>query len=387
MASDLDDAAGWWDLDPSVTFLNHGSFGACPRPVLAEQSRLRAEMERQPVDFLDRRLDGLLEAARISVAAFLGADPDGLAFMANTTTAASTVIRALNLQPGDQIVVSDQTYGAVGNAVARACRDAGGEIVVVAIPLPLPDDAALVDAFVAAIGPQTRLVVIDSVSSPTGAILPAEAVARACRERGVDCFIDGAHGPGMIPVDLSSSAATYWAGNLHKWVSAPKGSAVLYADDEARRELRPLVTSHPYLVGFHDRFGWTGTYDPTPYLAAPSAIDLFAGLGWDRVMQRNAALAEQGRAVVAAAVDGEQLVEPDRAAAMTLVPLPSVADPDRTTMRAAQRRFYDETGIEVPFVGWSGRAYLRLSAQLYNTIDDYERLAQVLPAFVASVLL
>lgn len=341
-------------------------------------------MERQPVDFLARRSDGLLESAIAAVATFLNSDFDGTVFVPNTTTAASTVLRSLSLQAGDQVVVSDQTYGAVGHAAARACAEVGGELIVVPIALPLPDEEAIVASFVDAIGPHTALVVVDAVSSPTGAILPAEEIARACRERQVPCFIDAAHAPGLIPVDLADTSATYWAANLHKWVCAPKGSGVLYAAAEARPDLRPLVTSHGYLTSLHARFGWTGTYDPSPYLAAPAAIDLFDSVGWPEVMARNAALAERGRQLVAEAVDGAQLIPSDRAAAMTLVPLPDSVPGAREVLRPAQTRFYEENRIEVPFVGWNGRAYVRLSAQLYNRFEDYERLAETLPGFLAS---
>lgn len=340
-------------------------------------------MERQPVDFINRHLDGHLHDALAAVGLFIGADPEGLAFVTNTTTAANTILASLELQPGDQIVVTDQTYGAVLHAAQLACDETSAELVTVPIPLPLPDDDTIVAAFVDAIRPQTQLVIVDAVSSPTGAILPAERVARECRRLHVPCFIDAAHAPGLIPVDLSQSAATYWSGNLHKWVCTPKGSAVLFADEGARRSLRPLVTSHSYLNDYFSRFGWTGTHDPTAYLAVPSAIELFATVGWDEVRRRNADLAEEGRQVVATAFDTDRLVPRDRAAAMTLVHVPPMVG-DRVALLDLQNRFYAESSIEVPFVAWNGQSYLRLSAQLYNRIEQYERLAEALPKFLSS---
>lgn len=363
-----------WLLDPAVTFLNHGSFGACPVAVLDEQRRIRDELERQPVDFLDRRLPGLLSDARTDVAAFVGADPAATAFVPNATTGVNTVVGALELRPGDEVVTTDHVYPAVHETLRRRCEAAGARLVLAPLPLPLPAPAAVADLVLGCMTPRTRLLVVDQVTSATAALLPAASIAAAARAAGVTVVVDGAHAPGMLPSPADVDCDV-WVGNLHKWVCAPKGAAVLVAKGEWRERLRPLVTSHAHLEGFLGRFDWTGTHDPSPYLAAPAAIRFFAELGWDDVMAHNRALAAAGRRVVADALGTPQLVPDDAAGSMTIVGLPPGVAVDRTDARERQAAFYERTRIEVPFVPWPGGGFLRLSAHVYNEPADYDRLA------------
>jgi isopenicillin-N epimerase len=371
-----------WALDPTVTFLNHGSFGACPKPVLDRQTTLRAQMEAQPVEFLWRRLKDLQQEARARVAAFLNADPDGLAFVPNATTGTATVLHGFDFRPGDQILLTDHAYPAVSKAVRRACDRFGAEMVVVPIPLPLPSGEGIADAFSGAASERTRLAIVDHVTSPTAAILPVERIVANCRRAGIPVLVDAAHGPGMLPIDLRSLRPDFWTGNFHKWACAPKGAAALYVGPEHRDRIRPLVASHGYPGTFVEEFDWTGTHDPTPYLSIPAALEFCERLGWDRIRRHNHELAAAGRRIVAETVRTEQLVPQDVFGSMSIVALPAGLAATEEEAGDAQIRLYEQHRIEVPLTAWNGRLLVRLSAQVYNAPSDYARLADVLPEVI-----
>jgi isopenicillin-N epimerase len=376
VASDVGDPPAWpgdhdavrslWALDPDVAFLNHGSFGATPRPVLEEQDRWRARMEAEPVDLLLRRYFEYVGAARASVAAFLGADPDGLAFVPNATTGVATVVHSLGLGPGDRVVVTDHTYP----AVEIGLRARGVDLHVVPLDLDAPDPAAVI---LAAVDERTRLVVVDAVTSATALLLPYAAVVAGCRALGVPCLVDAAHVPGLLPADLRALDPDYWTGNLHKWCCAPKGAAVLSVRASLRDAVHPFVRSHWTGGGFTAEFDWCGTHDLSAWLAAPVALDLLGQLGWDTVRSYGTALARWAGRLVAASVPGMTVpvADPARHAQMVLLDagLPSydAAIACRDAMWAADR-------VEIGATGWRGRGWLRLSTAPYNRPQNYERL-------------
>lgn len=376
MAGMLPDASAW-ALDPGLAYLNHGGFGATPLSVQAEQQRWRAALERNPTGFLVRQLPELLERVRGEVAGFLGASPDGVVFVDNATTGMQTVIAQTRLAPGDEVVVTDHCYPAVLAQLHRAAASTGAVLQVAPVPVPAASRAAVAEAVLSRLSGRTRLVIVDHVASCSGMVFPVAEIARECRRQGIPVAVDGAHAPGQVPVDLTGIDPDFWVGNLHKWLCAPKASAVLYAAPRWRDTLRPLVTSHGVTDGYQPAFDWTGTRDPTPLLAVPAVLAFFGQAGWPAVWQHNNDLAGRGAALIAdlagtsapAAADG-------LGAAMRLVGLPwPVTDDDA---RALERHLLDAEGVVVPVTSHGGSHWLRVSAQLYNTLADYERLAAAL---------
>ena len=388
-----------WNLDPEVSFLNHGSFGACPVPVLEAQRVWRDRLESEPVRFLNREAEALLDAVRTEVAAFLHAEPGGIAFVPNTTTGVSTVLASLRFSPGDELLAGDHEYNATINAMQAAAERDGANVVIAHIPFPIRDPAQAAEAYLEAVTPKTRFALVSQITSPTALVLPVAALVRELDRRGVDTLVDGAHAPGMVPVDLDALGAAWWTGNGHKWLCAPKGAAMLHARADMRDRLRPLVVSHGFNDDRADRsrfrklFDWTGTVDPSPYLALSAAIRFVGGLhpdGWPGLMADNAALARHGRDVVCAALGVPAPAPDSMLGAMAAIPLPGL-DPTAEAAQRLQDALFDEEAIEVPVIAFPVPAarqpgvgpstvVVRLSAQRYNKPEEYEALARALAA-------
>ncbi|HEV8675350.1 MAG TPA: aminotransferase class V-fold PLP-dependent enzyme [Methylomirabilota bacterium] len=391
------DWASLWDLDPAVIFLNHGSFGACPRAVLDAQRRLVEEMEQEPVRFLSRELEGRLDAARAALGAFLGADADDLAFVPNATAGVNTVLRALRWGPTDEVLTTDHAYNACRNAAVAAAERDGGRVVVAAVPFPLDSPDRVLEAVLARVTPRTRLALLDHVTSPTGLVFPIARLVAELAARGVDTLVDGAHAPGMVPLDLRALGAAYYAGNAHKWLCAPKGAAFLHVRRDRQSAIRPLSISHGANSPRTDRsrfrleFDWMGTDDPTPYLSVAEAIRYLGLLlpgGWPAVMARNRELALAARQQLAEAL-GTPLPCPDEmVGALAALPLPEATQPPSpATPRRdpLQDALFARFGIEVPVMVWPAfpRRLIRVSAQLYTGPADFARLAEALKSLLA----
>jgi isopenicillin-N epimerase len=374
--------ASLWRLDESVTYLNHGSFGACPSAVLEAQAALRAEMEREPVDFLVAKLPARIDAAREALAAFLGAYPEDLVFVPNATAGVNAVLRSLLFERGDELLVTDHTYAACRKTIDFVAERSAARVVVAALPFPGTTESEIVAAVLKCVSPRTRLALLDHVTSPTALVLPVARLVEDLRALGIDTLVDGAHAPGMVPLGLSELGAAYYTGNAHKWLCAPKGAAFLHVRRDRQARLHPNVISHGYMTGFHQEFDWTGTSDPTPWLCIPEALRFIGGLlpgGWPQVMQTNRALTLQARALVlqAAAVDApcpEAML-----GSMASIPLPAAA-PGSPVERLDHKGLHDwfrERQVET-WIYFHPVPLLRISAQLYNTLDQFRQLASLL---------
>jgi isopenicillin-N epimerase len=371
-----------WHLDPAVTYLNHGSFGACPLPVLEAQQALRQEMEREPVDFLDSTLPARLAQARRALADFLGADERDLAFVPNATTAVNAVLRSLPFAPGDELLVTSQTYAACRKTADYVAQRSGARVIEAPLPFPVQDDDALVEAVLSCVSARTRLALLDHVTSPTALVLPIARLVDELAARGVETLVDGAHAPGMLPLALPAIAAAYYTGNAHKWLCAPKGAAFLHVRRDRQAQLHPTTISHGYPRGFQAEFDWVGTTDPTPWLCIPEALRFMGGLlpgGWAEVMARNHALALEARDVLLQTLGLEPPCPAHMVGSMASIPLPAAA-PGAPAARLDCKGIHDwfrERNIET-WLSAQQVLVLRVSAQLYNDIGQFQQLASLL---------
>ncbi len=382
-----------------MTFLNHGSFGARPTAVQDHRDNLRTAFERNPVEFVEERLQPLLDETRRELAGFLDLDPDGLALLPNATTAVNTAIRAVTLRPGDEVLVTDHEYNACRNALEAAARPAAATIVVAPIPFPGATATGIVEAVLSRVTARTHLVLIDHVTSPTALVVPVHAIARQLPDR-VRLIVDGAHAPGMVE-EPAVPGADFIAGNCHKWLCASPGAAFLWVGERHRGGVNPLVISHGWNANrgrprLFEMFDWTGTDDPTAILSIPEAIRVVGGFvagGWPAIRRRNRELALEGRDLLCESLGTEPAASDDLIGSMATIELPDrgprtagslLPDADASTvpgsthpLTALLRR---RCRVEVPILVFPrapGRV-LRISAHLYNDVDDYHALAEVL---------
>jgi isopenicillin-N epimerase len=382
----------YWGLDPEVVFLNHGSFGACPRRILEVQQELRAEMEREPVEFLARRLEPRIDQAREALAGFVAASAEDLAFVPNATAGVNSVLRSLELAPGDEIVTTDHEYNASRNALDAVARSSGARVVAAQVPFPLSDPGQLLEAVLSARSGRTRLLLIDHVTSATGLVLPLAPVVAAFREHGIETLVDGAHGPGMLPLRLDELGAAYYTGNCHKWMCTPKGSAFLHVRRDQQPRIRPLAISHGANSPRTDRsrfrleFDFTGTDDPTPFLCIPEAIAFFGKIvpgGWEEVRTRNRSLALRGRKILEDTLSIPPPAPESMVGSLAAVPLPERGDGrdlPPMSLDPLGKELFEQHRIEVLVSVWpqSPKRVLRISTQLYNDEEELRLLARTL---------
>jgi isopenicillin-N epimerase len=385
-----------WALDPDVTHLNHGSFGACPIEVLAHQAQLRTQMETNPVAFMLYEYQPLLERSRAALAEFVGADTEGLVFVPNATFGVNSVLRSLeaSFPPGGEIVVGNQTYNACRNAAEYSARRFGGSVVVADIPFPIRDAALVVERILDAVTERTVLVLLDHVTSPTAVVWPVAEIVGAL-EPDIPVLVDGAHAPGMIDVDVTAIGASFYTANCHKWICSPKGAGFLHVAERHRAGMQAAVIGHGFNGGwpgsssrFHAQFDWTGTDDPSARLSVGAAIGVMADHrsgGWDDVRRTNHELAIAGRDIVSEAIGAEVPVPEHMIGSIAAIELR--AEPGSTIGRptgpfadSLGERLHQEWRIEVPVMTWPDPPLrlVRVSAQQYNRLDDYRRLAEAL---------
>ena len=364
-------------LDPPVTFLNHGSFGATPKPVFHEYQRWQRELENQPVEFLGRRFTGLMAEARAVLGNYLGTHADNLVYAQNVTIALNIVAHSLELGAGDEVLSTDHEYGALDRTWRFLAKERG--FTYINQPVSLVSKKDFVESFWSGVTPKTRVVFLSHITSPTALIFPVEEIIERAHAAGIITLIDGAHVPGQIPLNLDSLGADFYGGNLHKWLCAPKGAGFLYARPEMQHLLKPLVVSWGYesetpgSSTFVDHHQWWGTRDIAAFLTVPAAIEFQKQHNWDEVrmachellMDAQTRLSHlTGLAPLRASHPADNW-----SAQFTSVPLP--ADSDLAALKA---RLYDEYRVEVPLVAWKDKKLLRVSIQGYNTKKDVNRL-------------
>lgn len=372
-------------LRDDVAFLNHGSFGACPRPVFAAYQAWQLELEREPVDFIGRRFAGLMQTARERLAAYLGADADEIVCVPNATTGLNMVARSLPLEPGDEVLTTNHEYGALDRTWKFVCSRRGANYVRRSISLPLTSPAAIVEAIWSGVTPRTRVLFLSHIASPTAFILPIAELIQRARQAGIVTVIDGAHAPGQIPVDLHSLGPDFYSGNCHKWMMAPKGSAFVYARREQQQLLSPLVVSwgweaeSPTASRFVDEQEYQGTRDLAAYLATPTAIDFMRDNDWPAVRAACHELLRHALGRVARILGTQRLTpdDPTWFAQMASLELPPC------DYEALTRRLFEEFLVEIPLPKWNGRRFIRISIQGYNRASDIDRLCAALHACLA----
>lgn len=361
-------------IDPDICFLNHGSFGACPREVLDEQHRFRTLLEREPVDFLDRTAPERLNQVRIRAAQFLGANAEDLVFVPNATSGINAVLTSFPPKAGSEVLTSNHRYDAVAHTLRRAVEFSGAKLIEAQVPFPLKDPQQIIAAFEAAITPQTSMMVIDHITSPTALIFPVDELITLARQHQIPILIDGAHAPGQVTVNLNKMRPDWWVGNLHKWVCAPKGVAVLWTAPLHQSQMRNTVTSHGMGKGYHEEFDWPGTFDPTAIMASVKAMDLHDEMGGLALRNAHHALVREGRELLANELN-VALPHPDDPrlyGSMATLPCPI----PRCDEQAIRDRLFHEYQIEVPVLRWGGESWFRISGFAgYNKPDDYQRLA------------
>ena len=395
-------AARHWRLDPAVTFLNHGSFGACPTAVLEAQRGYRDQMEAEPVRFFTRTAPPLLDASRQALGELLRADANDLVFLSNATAGVNAIVRSLRFAPGDELLVTDHAYRACRNAFDHVAQRQGIKINIAALPFPLRSADEITHAILGCATPRTKLAMVDHVTSATGLVFPIEKIVLELQGRGIDVLVDGAHAPGMAPLDLTALGAAYYTGNLHKWICAPKGAGFLHVRGDRQHLITPPIISHGYSVArpgrsrFHDLFDWTGTLDVSPWLCVKEAIAFVQSLlpgGLAELMSHNRGLALAGRRMLCEAFGVPPASPDEMIGSLAAVELPPDPDPEHgvdhstspTPQHTLQTDLMDRFHIEVPIYYWPAppRRVVRISAQVYNHLSQYEALIGGLKTLLA----
>jgi isopenicillin-N epimerase len=367
-------------LNPKVVFLNHGSFGACPKPVFETYQRWQAELERQPVEFLGRRAEDLMAEARATLARYLGSDVDEVVYFPNPTTALNMVARSMDLQAGDEILSTDHEYGAMERTWRFLCRKRGARYVRQPIPLPLSSSEDFEEIFWKGVTENTRAIFISHITSPTALRFPVKKICRRARETGLLCIVDGAHAPGQIPLNLQELGVDFYAGACHKWLCAPKGAAFLYARRELQPMLEPLVVSwgweadRPSASRFVDHHEWQGTRDLAAFLSVPAAIEFQLEHDWDAVRKHLHQLVNETRQRINDLTGLEPICldSTDGRLQMFAARLPDV------NLLDLNKRLYEEFRIEVLIDSWNEQPLIRVSLQAYNDANDADVLLKAL---------
>jgi isopenicillin-N epimerase len=363
-----------WALDWNYLTVNHGSFGAPPKAVIAAQNEWRWQLEAQPGRFMHDVLPQALRRVAGRLGEFLGVDGKDIAFVENATTGCNAVLRSIRFQPGDEIVALSHGYGAVRNTVRYVCERTGATMVDAVVPFPRPDAASLLANLLRALTLHTRLAVLDHITSSSALVLPIKDMIDCCHAAGIPVLVDGAHAPGQIALDLRALDADWYVGNCHKWLMAPQGAAFLWARPDRQEDLHPVTISHGFRKGYLTEFDWTGTRDPSAFLAVETAIDFHHRLGGAKLRERNVALAAEGTDLLVRRLGTESGGSAAFFGSMGMIRLPvgGTYSPERAL---ALRKLLLRLGTDAPIFAHESGLWLRISAQAYNVLSDYEKLA------------
>jgi len=371
-----------WGLDPSIVFLNHGSFGATPKSILATQARWRSTMEEDPVYFTMEILPQMIRNSAERLATFLHTSSEQLVFVDNATTGVNAVLRSLLpvLRPSDEIVTTSHVYGAVWQTLQYLRDSTGVRLVTAEVPFPISHNDEVINAVKSALTPATKLVVIDHITSPTGILFPIEEIIRICQENEIYTLIDGAHAPGNVPINLDTLQPSWYTGNCHKWMCAPKGTAFLWTSKEMAPFTHPTVISHHYKAGFIPEFDWTGTKDLTSVLCLPDVLDLITEWGGvEEITRKNKELLLKGRTILTTAFGKDAPAPESFLTTMATLPLPFEISPNEEAKMQLNSKLRKERSIQLPFMPFNNKMWFRISAFLYNTEHEYQYLAESLP--------
>lgn len=376
-------------LDPNIVFLNHGSFGAAPKPVVEACHAWQLRLERQPVAFLGREWNTLMRESRLALGDYLNADADDLVYIPNATHGVNIIARSLSLAPGDEILATDHEYGACDYTWDFVCSKTGARYIHQPISLPIQSEVEIVEQLWSGVTPRTRAVYISHITSPTALRLPVEKICQRAREAGILTIVDAAHSPGQIPVDLQALGADFIFGNCHKWMLNVKGAGFLYVRREFQSLIQPLIVSWGYVPTpemtsgsrFVDLLQWTGTGDPLAALTVPTAIRFMQEHAWDKVRIDCHSLLRLAieRVCELTGLRPPYPLDSDLYAQMGIAPLPP------SNLTVLKRRLYDEHRIEVPLIQWRDRQFVRISVQGYNTHADIDALAAALRVLLPQV--
>jgi isopenicillin-N epimerase len=367
-------------LAEGIAHLNHGSYGATPRELLAAQRVYQDEMEREPSGFMQTRFPALLRRAADALGTHINAAPDQIALVENATVGVNAVLGSLSLAPNDEILITDQTYGAVRNTVTHACARSGARLVTVDLPFPDPDDASIVAAVANGLSERTALAIIDHVTSPTALLLPVTELVAEARKTRARILIDGAHAPGMIPLDLKRIDCDFYTGNCHKWLCAPKGCGFLWTASAYLAQMHPVVISHGFGQGYHQEFDWIGTRDASAQFVLPEALAFLERLGEPDIRAHNHDLAISAAAMLADDWGTRLGASSAHTGSMAMIELPIATPATHEGAMEIRMMLLERDKVQVPINALGGRFWARISAQIYNHMDDYGRLAQAVKA-------
>lgn len=385
----------YWRIDENITFLNHGSFGATPIPILEKQAELRNLIEKEPVKFFVRDYEEYYENARISLSNLIGSSQKDIVFVPNATTGVNTALRSIPLKENDEIIVTNQEYNACRNALNYIAKEKNAVVKEVEIPFPVKSFDEILEKLINSVTKKTKYLLIDHISSPTALIVDAKTIVKEMKRLGVETIVDGAHSTGQIPLNLKEIEPAYYTSNCHKWLCTPKGSAFLYVREDFQKITKPLVISHGENSPRTDKskffleFFWTGTGDPTPFLTIPCAIDFFNTLiegGLYEIMKRNRKLCLQARDFICQKLSIEKPCPDEMVGSMASFPISdSKIEPKPPLfIDSLQDKLFFDYKIEVPIIYFPKypKRILRISAQIYNDFEEYQRLSEILKKLI-----